>query len=437
MRWFTPFHLGSEVLVDLKQELGEAWAETGGLDEGPRDLICFYLPPHIAINFHEHDELSLIYERMQVTPPYIRVWNLERLMIHPKKYWLDILMGHIEPLDFRQSALPEVDPLLAVIAYHLVSEKPRILDIYLDLELRTPLFGPGSDSHYVIRLKNQCTSTRLLCSLKEIMKNESTNLNEINRMSSVIDINDSQIQHILVEMDRIAKANDEIDMEMVALRNVVTRQNEELEIQSLEIQRLRQKLEIELKNNNHLEAKLDSLSCDLSATQQGKDLLDDQLNHTQNELERHFHLIRESSIHAEAQWNVVTRQNEELEIQSSEILRLREQLEIELQNTNHLESKFDSLSCDLSATQQGKDLLDDQLNHTQNELERHFHLNMESSILVEAQWKELRRVLNIIERLLALKDTGYIDNNRSIQVMALLEAYRHSLKRAARLLGSG
>jgi chromosome segregation ATPase len=76
------------------------------------------------------------------------------------------------------------------------------------------------------------------------------------------------------------------------------------------------------------------------------------------------------------------------------------------------------------------------LHQTEEELEHYFLQTQHGRQLVDAQQVQLQRGAALLRRMAALKGvtTGY-PLSQPIQVMALLEGYRQSLKRAERLLG--
>ena len=82
-------------------------------------------------------------------------------------------------------------------------------------------------------------------------------------------------------------------------------------------------------------------------------------------------------------------------------------------------------------------LLDD-LHQAEEELEHHFRDSQHGRRLVEAQQVQLQRAAGLLQRMAVLKGmSGGALPPPPIQVMALLEGYRHSLKRAERLLRGG
>jgi hypothetical protein len=80
----------------------------------------------------------------------------------------------------------------------------------------------------------------------------------------------------------------------------------------------------------------------------------------------------------------------------------------------------------------------DQLFEAQGDLERLFLADRDKASLCDAQARSMARAAGLIDRLASARRGSLGDvQPPNIQVLALLEGYRHSLKRAARLLGGG
>jgi chromosome segregation ATPase len=76
------------------------------------------------------------------------------------------------------------------------------------------------------------------------------------------------------------------------------------------------------------------------------------------------------------------------------------------------------------------------LHETEEELEHYFLQTQNARQLIDAQQLQLQRAAALMQRMAALKGISVgVPISPPIQVMALLEGYRHSLKRAERLLG--
>jgi hypothetical protein len=76
-----------------------------------------------------------------------------------------------------------------------------------------------------------------------------------------------------------------------------------------------------------------------------------------------------------------------------------------------------------------------ELHSTEEELEHHYRESLHGRMLVEAQEQQIRRSLDLLHRMAVVKQLPAVGPMPApIQLLALLEGYRHSLKRAERLL---
>jgi hypothetical protein len=110
-----------------------------------------------------------------------------------------------------------------------------------------------------------------------------------------------------------------------------------------------------------------------------------------------------------------------LEAQNQETIILRQRIsELQDESTNNLDLEKKSR---------------EQLRQSCEQLEEYFLANQNGRSLIEAQGEQLQRASLLLQRMALLRGIGIGKLPRaSIQLLALLEGYRHSLKRAERLI---
>lgn len=114
--------------------------------------------------------------------------------------------------------------------------------------------------------------------------------------------------------------------------------------------------------------------------------------------------------------------NIEVEAKNAELLRLR--------------SSIAELEEALRSGEAKEQDLGQQLRFSSEQLEQYFHESQQGQQLAVAQAKQIKRAALLLQRTALLKGINVSKLPfASIQLLALLEGYRHSLKRAERLLG--
>jgi DNA repair exonuclease SbcCD ATPase subunit len=93
---------------------------------------------------------------------------------------------------------------------------------------------------------------------------------------------------------------------------------------------------------------------------------------------------------------------------------------------------------EIDTSHQESSRLLEELQRIEEELEHYYRSSLHSQNLVEAQQRQLQRSVNLLRRMTVVKQLPAVGSVPApIQLLALLEGYRHSLKRAERLLRGG
>ena len=157
----------TNILSSLKDKLAKAGLKSlssSNPDIEPQNMLLIYSAPNQVL------EQKRLEESTATTCDKIRAYY-EELSLLSVKYknisssWrlnsLDctsirrLCNGENPQLD-RSIDFPSIKPLTSLLTLEIARRQPRIIDIYLDLELKSCLFGLEADSNYVQRL-SQCS----------------------------------------------------------------------------------------------------------------------------------------------------------------------------------------------------------------------------------------------------------------------------------------
>jgi hypothetical protein len=139
--WLSPFNLPAEHQTALSQAGWERWNGTVGTL--PSSGVLLYDTPDrlLALGI---DALQTGYEQLQAAELASRAVALWRLLHDSSTHG------------------PEPEPLAGAITLALLSASPRLLDAYLDLELKADLRGGEPDVAYQRRLLSALNPTDLI-----------------------------------------------------------------------------------------------------------------------------------------------------------------------------------------------------------------------------------------------------------------------------------
>ncbi|MCT0225747.1 hypothetical protein [Synechococcus sp. CS-1328] len=160
--WFSPFPLPELAVAQLEQAGLEPVAELPVEPEEP--LLLLYDTPDRLLASTDLDGLALLdgYRALLAAPatsPRLTLWRLAALDAEPLG---KILSGDPPPELSADLALPDPEPLAALVTGALCRSVPGLLDAYLDLELQALLGGGEPDSAYLRRLQTGLSSEGLL-----------------------------------------------------------------------------------------------------------------------------------------------------------------------------------------------------------------------------------------------------------------------------------
>ena len=157
--WYSPTNIESS-LEDKLERAGIEIISRDRLDENIQNVLLIYFAPNQVLEQKRLEE-STATTCEEIYAIYEEKNNLSRRCKHISSSWrlnsLDITSisrlcnGESPQLD-GNIALPSVKPLASLLTLEIAKRKPEVIDIYLNLELKSYLFGLQADSNYLQRL---------------------------------------------------------------------------------------------------------------------------------------------------------------------------------------------------------------------------------------------------------------------------------------------
>lgn len=400
--WFSPFTLSASVQAHLAEAGIERFPDPQ--DQPPQDCLLVYVPPHtLFVNPVGMGTLLAGYSTLLehgLSRRLIADWRLLGLDPQGIAGWV---RGE-HPCPATSSDLPTLtNPLSAVLLRVVLDSTPELLDGYLDLELRAELANRPPDTAYAQRLLTTqppevlisawWTQQEQLAEGQQLVERHLAGLEALNREVKQRD-----------EVLAAARAEGQTTTDQLQLLQAELGQaRQQATDQAQQLAETQQQVEQHQARISTLNGEIKQRDEALAAARAEGQATTLQLHHVQEGLENSF------KAHQQAQKDQLQANRE---FQSKREQQLMAERQADLEKV-------------LAA-----------LHQTEEELEHYFLQTQHGRQLVDAQQVQLQRGAALLRRMAALKGvtTGY-PLSQPIQVMALLEGYRQSLKRAERLLG--
>lgn len=165
--WFSPFPQPSACLIGLERAGLEMWP--GDPEAVPPGALLLYDAPDAVLaswrqqqasppqwqNLHQGYQLLL---GLATDRPPLASWRVAGLNPHGLSDWLSNQAALLPD----PGSIPKVDLVAALLIRPLLQAEPKLLDAYLDLELKAELAGGSADSNYLARLQSQLSPGALL-----------------------------------------------------------------------------------------------------------------------------------------------------------------------------------------------------------------------------------------------------------------------------------
>ena len=281
--WISPFELTNPGLGLLEEAGLQPWEWEKGTPPSQDCLLLYDSPDQLLANSSSspgraittpeqllESYLKVLDWSQQAGQPMLAIWRLQQLGPGGLVRWLagGGARGQHEALPHLQA--PAISPLVAAATLALIEACPKLLDSYLDIELKAELFGGDADLNYRQCLRQASMQWELL--LQALHANAGPDQQDVREA----ELNDAREEAGLTLL-QLLQAQE--DLEALTLANqekqqLLASQTNELETRFAECAGLRQQLELregELKEIRE-EAELTLL----------------QLHQVQEELERYF-----------------------------------------------------------------------------------------------------------------------------------------------------
>ena len=474
-RWHCPFTL-PEPFVDLLRDSGGIrWDPAPGphtAETAP--LLLLYPAPHSALE--ESAELLSGYRELAKLAPQGCLLHVERLRSLPLDSWSGEKLaapGQLsttanQPAPREPASLEQPEPLIALVTLALLRDRSAILDAYLDLELAGELVASRPDTDYLGRLRQASGIERLLSALRtreddrerlfegkrlgeEVNRQMEERQREFEELKQTSQTAYSELEKLflseqqhLKEVKRLAEERDREREEALRERDALERQaterdqahlkeraslSREMEGLRLELRERQGELGQRQREFEELRQTLQTAQRELeklflSEQQRLKEV--ERLSTEQHSLRLQISAISEQISDERSAHGLTRARLQQLEAEREQERAALEQQMAERQNLQQQEVE--------AASQESSRLLLE-LHSTEEELEHHYRESLHGRMLVEAQEQQIQRSLNLLHRMAVVKQLPAVGPMPApIQLLALLEGYRHSLKRAERLL---
>ena len=153
----------TNILSSLKDKLAKAGLKpltSVNSDNEPQNVLLIYSAPNQVLEQKRLEEstattcneIRAYYEELSLlSAKYKNISSSWRLNSLDSTSILRLCNGENPQLD-KSINFPSPKPLSSLLSLEIAKKEPRIIDIYLDLELKSYLFGHEADSNYLQRL---------------------------------------------------------------------------------------------------------------------------------------------------------------------------------------------------------------------------------------------------------------------------------------------
>ena len=208
--WFSPSSIHSSLQTKL-ETAGIKFLPGNHVDIDPQKVLLIYSSPDQILEQWRLEESTAITSE-QLNSHY------NEILISSHKYgtiasdWrlrlldatsINRLCNNEFPQLEKSTELPRIMPLPGLLSLEIIKKIPKILDTYLDLELKSCLFGLEADSNYLQRLKDSANTDLVLMDWWE------TNLEREASYEEVAN-NLNQLTQIQCDYDQLVAENNKL-----------------------------------------------------------------------------------------------------------------------------------------------------------------------------------------------------------------------------------
>ena len=310
--WISPFELTNPGLGLLEEAGLQPWEWEKGTPPSQDCLLLYDSPDQLLANSSSspgraittpeqllESYLKVLDWSQQAGQPMLAIWRLQQLGPGGLVRWLagGGARGQHEALPHLQA--PAISPLVAAATLALIEACPKLLDSYLDIELKAELFGGDADLNYRQCLRQASMQGELLLQAlhahagRDQLEVREDELNDAREGELLLQALHAQSwpDQLEVREDELNDAREAAELTLLQLHQV----QEELETLSLANQEKQQLLDAQTKefetrsaDGDGLRQKLELRESELKDAREEAELTLLQLHQVQEELERYF-----------------------------------------------------------------------------------------------------------------------------------------------------
>ena len=207
----------TNILSSLKDKLAKAGLKpltSVNSDNEPQNVLLIYSAPNQVLEQKRLEEstattcneIRAYYEELSLlSAKYKNISSSWRLNSLDSTSIIRLCNGENPQLD-KSINFPNPKPLSSLLSLEIARKEPRIIDIYLDLELKSCLFGLEADSNYLQRLSQGSLIDLALMDWWEVNLDREASFEEVkNNLNQLAQIQDNY-EYLARENERLQKS---------------------------------------------------------------------------------------------------------------------------------------------------------------------------------------------------------------------------------------
>ena len=207
----------TNILSSLRDKLAKAGLKpltSVNSDNEPQNVLLIYSAPNQVLEQKRLEESTAItcneirtyYEELSIlSAKYKNISSSWRLNSLDSTSIIRLCNGENPQLD-RSINFPSPKPLSSLLSLEIARKEPRIVDIYLDLELKSYLFGLEADSNYLQRLSQGSLTDLALMDWWEVNLDREASFEEVENSLNQLTQIQSNYECLTRENERLQKS---------------------------------------------------------------------------------------------------------------------------------------------------------------------------------------------------------------------------------------
>ena len=207
----------TNILSSLRDKLAKAGLKpltSVNSDNEPQNVLLIYSAPNQVLEQKRLEEstattcneIRAYYEELSIlSAKYKNISSSWRLNSLDSTSIIRLCNGENPQLD-RSISFPSPKPLSSLLSLEIARKEPRIVDIYLDLELKSYLFGLEADSNYLQRLSQGSLIDLALMDWWEVNLDREASFEEVENSLNQLTQIQSNYECLMRENERLQKS---------------------------------------------------------------------------------------------------------------------------------------------------------------------------------------------------------------------------------------